>query len=245
MQDIEHAHQSLKDILEQARRRAEGWAAKRETLGVDEKSAGQFATEADRDLERFIRAELNAAFPSAAVIGEEYGGSLSNSATGWAVDPIDGTTNFILGLPIWGISIGYLENGESVLGGIALPDLGLSLIAAKGRGLIVNQKQTRIAPPSARVKSISLGENDFEAGTITDARAEQFRAEGHSVVRYRCAVFSLAMSALGRLSGYIEHGCGLWDIAAADVICREAGLTVQTSILGPGRYAIDARWPDG
>lgn len=244
MQDIQRGHQILQNVLELARGRAEDWAAKRQTLGVDEKSAGQFATEADRDLERFIRTALSDAFPSDAVIGEEYGGSLSNAATGWAIDPIDGTTNFILGLPLWGVSIGYVERGDSVLGGIALPDLGLSLVAAKGQGLIVNQKPTRITSPRARVKSISLGENDFEPGAVTDARAEQFRAEGHSVVRYRCAVFSLAMSALGRLNGYIENGCGLWDIAAAEVICREAGLQVQTSKLAPGRYAIDARWPD-
>ena len=244
MQDTERTHQVLQSILETARRRADDWAEKRQTLGVDEKSAGQFATEADRDLERTIRAELNDAFPSDAAIGEEYGGSLSDSATGWAIDPIDGTTNFILGLPIWGVSIGYIEHGESVLGGIALPDLGLSLSAAKGLGLVVNHKPTRITPLTPQVKSISLGENDFEAGAVTDAKANQFRAEGYSVVRYRCAVFSLAMSALGRLSGYIEHGCGLWDIAAAEIICREAGMRVQTSNLAPGRYAIDARWPD-
>lgn len=52
------------------------------------------------------------------------------------------------------------------------------------------------------------------------------------------------MAALGRLSGYIENGCGLWDIAAADVICREAGMAVETALVVNGRYFIDARWPD-
>ena len=234
----------LQSLIGAAQARAEDWAARRQSIAIDEKSAGQFATDADRDLETFIRERLTKAFPSSAIIGEEYGGALSDSETGWAIDPIDGTTNFILGLPIWGISIGYLEQGESTLGAIALPDLGLSLVAAKGQGLIVNQVPAEITPPPGAIKSISLGENDFEPGSETDRRAEQFRADGHSVVRYRCAVFSLAMSALGRLSGYIEHGCGLWDIAAAAIICREAGMQVRMSTLAPGRYEIDARWPD-
>ena len=233
----------LQTLLNEAESRAKKWASQRHAIAVDEKSLGQFATDADRDLENFIRERLTEAFPSSAIIGEEYGGALSASQSGWAIDPIDGTTNFILGLPIWGISIGYLEQGQSKLGAIALPDLGLSLVAGEGEGLFVNQKPTKVTPPPNRVKSISLGENDFESGAATDLRAEQFRSEGHSVVRYRCAVFSLAMSALGRLSGYVEHGCGLWDIAAAEIICREAGLRVQTSSLAPGRYAIDARWP--
>lgn len=234
----------LQTLLIDAESRAKTWASKRHSIAVNEKSLGQFATDADRDLETFIRERLSEAFPSSAIIGEEYGGTLSASQSGWAIDPIDGTTNFILGLPIWGISIGYLEQGQSKLGGIALPDLGLSLVAAEGAGLFVNQKPTKISPPPIRVKSIALGENDFETGTATDLRAEQFRSEGHSVVRYRCAVFSLAMSALGRLSGYVEHGCGLWDIAAATIICREAGMRVHTSTLAPGRYAVDARWPN-
>jgi myo-inositol-1(or 4)-monophosphatase len=232
----------LQTILNNAEQRAQTWASKRHSIAIDEKSAGQFATEADRDLETFIRDQLTRAFSSSAIIGEEFGGTLSTSEIGWAIDPIDGTTNFIIGLPIWGVSIGYLEDGESTLEGIALPDLGLTLVAARNEGLFVNQVPIKIAPPPIRVKNISLGENDFEPGTATDLRAEQFRAEGYSVVRYRCAVLSLAMSALGRLDGYIERGCGLWDIAAAAVICSEAGMRVQTSRLSPGRYAIDARW---
>ena len=96
----------------------------------------------------------------------------------------------------------------------------------------------------SRVKILAIGENDFETGAQTDARAQVFREANYSVVRYRCAVFALAMSAMGRLSGYIERGCGLWDVAAADVICREAGLTVTTEKIADGRWAIDTRWPE-
>ena len=191
-----------------------------------------------------MRDQLAEVFPGQAVIGEEMGGDLGDDTTGWAIDPIDGTSNFVLGLPIWGISIGYVEQGRSVLGAIALPDLNLIVSAREQVGLRVNQQAVPDPRPRSPVKILELGENDLETGPETDARAQAFREAGYSVVRYRCAVFALAMSALGRLNGYVEQGCGLWDIAAAEIICREAGLTVETARIAPGRYAVDARWPD-
>lgn len=235
--------QQLESIVGCAAELALSWSARREALSIDEKSAGQFATNADIEVEDFLRREISDAFPGVAILGEEKGGSLDAEATGWAIDPIDGTSNFLLGLPLWGISAGYIENGAAMLGAIALPELGLLLSARTGGGLRVNGRICSVPGPLPAVKIIALGENDFEAGQDTDARAQAFRAEGFAVVRYRCAVFSLASAALGRLGGYIENGCGLWDIAAATVICREAGMNVTTSALSPVRFAIDARWP--
>lgn len=233
---------TLESILQQASSVALDWCARRGDLAIDEKSIGQFATNVDLELEALIRKLLMQHFPGTSIIGEEFGGSLSKGQTGWAIDPIDGTTNFIMGLPIWGISIGYIQNGRSDAGAIALPELGIELSAAEGAGLRIlnpDELKTSSAPP---VKTISIGENDYEPGPATDERAQHYREKDYSVVRYRCAVFSLTMTALGRLSGYIEHGCGLWDIAAAEVICREAGLQVHSSEIAPGRYAIDAQW---
>jgi myo-inositol-1(or 4)-monophosphatase len=88
---------------------------------------------------------------------------------------------------------------------------------------------------------IALGENDFEPGPTTDARAQALREAGFAVARYNCAVFALASAALGWTDGYIEHGCGLWDIAAGAVICREAGLAVTSQEIAPDRWSIDAR----
>nr|WP_250890430.1 inositol monophosphatase family protein [Sphingobium nicotianae] len=88
---------------------------------------------------------------------------------------------------------------------------------------------------------IALGENDFEPGPASDERAEGLRALDFAVARYGCASFSLAGAALGWTDGYVEHGCGLWDIAAGVVICREAGLCVTASEIAPGRWSIDAR----
>ena len=232
----------LEAILSSAADLGMSWAARRSDLLVDEKSAGQFASSADLEIERHVRASLMRHFPGQAVIGEELGGRLGPDISGWAIDPIDGTSNFILGLPIWGISIGYVERGRSVLGAIALPALGLCVSAADGLGVRVNGEAATDLRPKSPVKILAIGENDFETGPETDIRAQQFRVQDYSVVRYRCAVFALAMCALGRLSGYVEHGCGLWDLAAGAVICREAGLQVSTRNIDEGRWEIDARW---
>ncbi len=218
------------------------WSRLRSHLLLDEKSAGQFASNADIEIEEQIRRDLADTFPNDSVLGEETGGSLGEDVTGWAVDPIDGTSNFILGLPIWGVSIGYLEQGRSTLGAIVLPELKLMISALRGHGLRVNANPLIQPLRVPNVKVIALGENDYESGPETDARAQILRDSGFAVVRYRCAVFSLGVAALGRLSGYIENGCGLWDIAAADVICQEAGMRVETSKIIEGRYYIDARW---
>ena len=237
------ALEPLERIMGEAADLALSWTRRREALVVDEKSAGQFASSADLDVETQLRRALAEAFGEGDIVGEEMGGELGPQVTGWALDPIDGTSNFLLGLPLWGISAGYIENGVPVLGAIALPDLGLLLSAASGTGLRVNRMAQPRAVSRGPVKIMALGENDYEPGPETDARAQAFREQGFAVVRYRCAVFSLASAALGRLGGYVEQGCGLWDIAAADIICREAGMSVDAAPIAPGRYGIDARWP--
>jgi len=233
---------ALETIMEEASGQAMDWTARRSDLIVDEKSAGQFASNADIEIESMLRRGLSAVFGDTDILGEEMGGALGAGATGWALDPIDGTSNFLLGLPLWGISAGYLEDGAAVVGAIALPELGLLLSAAKGTGLRLNRAARQRPVHKASVKVMALGENDFEPGPETDMRAQSFRERGFAVVRYRCAVFSLASAALGRLGGYVEQGCGLWDVAAADIICREAGMDVDVAEIAPGRYRIDARW---
>ena len=232
----------LERLMTAAAERGRDWAQRRDELLVDEKSAGQFASNADLEIEHLLRDGLAAAFPDDAIIGEELGGALGAETTGWAIDPIDGTSNFVLGLPIWGISVGFVDQGRSVRGAIALPALNLIVSAADGHGVRINGAPATDLTPKSPVTILAVGENDYETGSQTDARAQVFRDAGYSVVRYRCAVFALAMSALGRLSGYVEHGCGLWDLAAGDVICREAGLHVRSQQITPDRWEIDARW---
>lgn len=217
------------------------FARKRTDLLLEEKEPGQFATEADREIERLIRRGIESRFDVAPIVGEELGGHLSHDVSGWAIDPIDGTSNFLRDLPFWGISVALLDQGTPILGAIALPELGISLSAQRGSGLWLSGVSVKRVPKFEAVRMIALGENDYEAGPDTDSRAENLRENGYAVVRYRCAALSLAYSALGSLDGYLENGCGLWDLAAGWLLCQEAGLSVDVRQVDAGRYFIFAR----
>lgn len=230
---------ALKEIISPAIALSKDYAARREMLDINEKSAGQFVSEADEAIETAIRNAIKLHHGNVAIIGEEQGGSLGSEVSGWAIDPIDGTTNFLRGLPIWGISVGLLENGVSVAGAIALPDLGLLIISEPDAPLELNGNSFERPRTPLGGKLIALGENDWETGQQTDARAKKLRSEGYFVVRYRSAVFSLACAALGKIDGYVEHGCGLWDVAAGSVICARAGLKVETKALDRNCHAIE------
>ncbi len=232
---------ALLRLVQPAAELALAYAGRRHMLQAEEKSPGDFASEADCAVEQAIRDALRLEFGDVAILGEENGGALDRGSSGWAIDPIDGTSNFLRGLPLWGISIGMLDRGMSVAGVVALPKFGMTITAVRGRGAHVNGVPIPTTHRRLGGKVMALGENDFEPGSTTDHRAEVLRREGYAVVRYRCAVFSLMNAALGRLDGYVEHGCCLWDIAAADVICREAGMQVSSAEIAPSRYAIDAR----
>lgn len=234
-------HALLRRLAEPAIGCACDFATRRADLPVEEKTRGQFASEADRAVEGVIRTRLSAELGDVPLLGEEEGGALDAKGSGWVIDPIDGTTNFLRGLPIWGIAIGQMVAGEPVAGLIALPELGVVLSAVRGQGVQRDGAPFKRPVTSAAVRLIALGENEHEPGSVTDGRAQAFRDQGFAVARYNCAVFALASAALGWTDGYIERGCSLWDIAAGAVICREAGLSVTMEELAPGRWSIDAR----
>jgi myo-inositol-1(or 4)-monophosphatase len=174
------ALEPLERIMQEASDLALSWTRRREALAVDEKSAGQFASSADLEVEALLRQRLADDFGEGGIIGEEMGGELDEGVTGWALDPIDGTSNFLLGLPLWGISAAYVEYGVSTLGAIALPELGLLLSAARGTGLRVDRITQPRRASRGPVKVMALGENDYEPGPETDARAQAFRDKGYA-----------------------------------------------------------------
>lgn len=233
-------HALLEALIAPASACALGFAARRSEMSVEEKSPGQFASEADRTVEQIIRRTLFETLGDVALLGEEEGGGLDADETGWVIDPIDGTTNFLRGLPLWGISIGYVIQGAPMAGVVTLPDLGIVLSAVERGGIRCNGASFERPQAHGAVRLIALGENDFEPGDVTDERARSLREAGFAVARYNCAVFALTSAALGWTDGYIEHGCGLWDIAAGAVICREAGLAVTCQAIAPDRWSIDA-----
>ncbi|OHD68173.1 MAG: hypothetical protein A2177_08090 [Spirochaetes bacterium RBG_13_68_11] len=196
---------------------------------VEAKDDRSLVTDVDREAEALIRARIAAAFPSHAILGEEHGGSCDGADTVWVIDPLDGTHNYIRGIPLFGVSIGVIHRGAFVAGVIGIPAEGLLYAAEHGAGASVNGK--RIAVSTRREPaSWSVGlDSDLRTGFAGKARV--LEELGRSVFNVRMlgsSARSLSLVAEGRLDGLVEFFDKPWDFAAGVAIVEEAGGRVTT-----------------
>ena len=229
MSPLEARLLAAEDIAELVGRYAAGQARLRPDLHITTKGPQDFVSSADQEAERLAREMIAARFPGDPIVGEEAGGTPTDAC--WVIDPIDGTTNFLSGLPLWAVSIAYVVNGIPVVGALALPMLGKLLGAAEGTGL---RRDRRKVPPAPRVgpKLAGIGRN---MPWLDDGYRDTERAledAGYSLVSLGSCATELAFVALGSLEGYVQRKVNIWDIAAGVVLCREAGISVEV-IPGP------------
>lgn len=208
----------------------------RTKYALEEKQASEFVTEADREIEAFIRSALASHFPDDAILGEEMGGDAQGAF--WAIDPIDGTANFLRGSPLWGISLGFISGGRSVVGAICYPVSDLTIAAASGIGMTLNGAQFCRDVPFPSVRVASVGESPRWSIDGISAVERALRSDGWGVAEYRCATIGLGYAALGYTDGYIEQNLSIWDLAAGAIICQEAGLQVEYG----GSYDAAGMW---
>lgn len=198
---------------------------------VDAKSPGDLVSDADRAVEATLRDLLGQDFPDCDILGEEFGGTASPRF--WAVDPIDGTSNFLSGLPYWTISLGLIVDGSPVMGGILAPAMGLSAVGSVDGGL----RLTGLEPGSRPVDPpcIGLGRNDRWPAQDRHAVEAAIEASGHAPRLYGSCALSLMLVAAGRLKGYVEPRVGgLWDCAGGLALCRAAGLPTAFKVHSDG-----------
>jgi myo-inositol-1(or 4)-monophosphatase len=198
-----------------------------EQLQVSVKGPGEFVSTADLKAERTLRAELMRARPSYGLLLEESGEAAGTDPRHrWIVDPLDGTTNFLHGIPHFAISIALERDGEIVAGVIYEPTRDEMYLAEKGLGAYVNDRRLRV---SARRH---LGEAVIGTGMPFGPRAGQpgyadtltaIMGATSGIRRMGSAALDLAYVAAGRLDGFWEFGLSPWDIAAGMLLVREAG----------------------
>src|SRR5215471_8330196 len=198
-----------------------------EHLQVSIKGVGEFVSTADLRAERTLKAELRRARPGYAMLFEESGlESGSDQRHRWIVDPLDGTTNFLHGIPHFAISIALERDGEIVAGLVYEPTRDEMYSAEKGLGAYVNDRRLRV---SARRR---LGEAVIGTGMPFGERADHPSYIGtlgaimgatSGVRRMGSAALDLAYVAAGRYDGFWEFGLAPWDIAAGMLLVREAG----------------------
>jgi len=197
--------------------------------------AGDYVTAVDRASEDAILDVLALRTPGIAVLAEERGGA--TSGTRWTVDPLDGTTNFLRGLPVVAVSVGLIDGGRPEVGVVIAPWLGLEFAAVRGRGATLNGERL---PP--------LGRGDPDAAVVATGfpfrrkeridrylpvlrgaleRFEDLRRPG-------AAALDLGWTAAGTFDGFFELGLGTWDVAAGAALVLEVGGRVSDWAGGPG-----------
>ena len=202
-------------------------------LEVGEKGArGDLVTSADRESERLVVERLRRRFPHAAILGEE-GGSSGSGDERWIVDPLDGTTNYAHGYPLWCVSIAYERGGELLAGAVYAPVLGELYAAERGSGATCNGAPIRVsATPNVCEALVCTGflPSVYERNAANFARLS---GVAQAVRRDGAAALDLCFVAAGRFDAFWERDLKAWDIAAGTLIVREAGGAV-TAMDGSG-----------
>ncbi|MGE0524770.1 MAG: inositol monophosphatase family protein [Variibacter sp.] len=198
-----------------------------EKLQVSLKGPANFVSAADRRAEETLRQELTKARPGYGFLGEEGGNHEgTDKSHTWIVDPLDGTTNFLHGIPQFAISIALKRDADIIAGVIYNPILDELFTAERGKGAFFNERRIRVATRKRLADSvITCGLPHMGRGNLALFRQEiaavQEKVAG--LRRFGAASLDLAWVAAGRLDAYWERDLSPWDMAAGMVIVREAG----------------------
>lgn len=204
--------------------------------GVGTKSsATDMVSEVDRGSEALISEVLAERRPHDGLLGEEGADRPGTTGVRWVVDPLDGTTNYLFGLPSWSVSVAAEIDGRPVVGVVVDPSLGETWAAVEGRGAWRNGSPCRVAEGRSALDHALVA-----TGFGYDARRRAHQAEVlrsvlpavRDIRRFGSAAIDLCWVAGGRYDAFYELGLNPWDAAAGTVICREAGGVVET--LGSG-----------
>ncbi|CAM3740425.1 inositol monophosphatase family protein [Tsukamurella strandjordii] len=248
MEDVEHDRQQLSEIaVTVAREAAQRVAARRaEVFGANAFDASPEdavstkstptdpVTVVDTETERFVRERLTQLRPDDAVLGEEFGGAAGEpGAVRWIVDPIDGTVNFLYGIPAYAVSLGAQVDGVSVAGAVADVVHGTVYAASLGGGareILADGTQRVLRANPITDPALALVATGFGYARERRERQGQVLArllpQVRDVRRIGSAALDLCMVAAGRADAHYEHGLSPWDWAAGSLIAAEAGATV-------------------
>jgi myo-inositol-1(or 4)-monophosphatase len=224
-------HSAILNVMIKAAYRA-GRSLKRdlgevENLQVSLKGPRNFVTAADRRAEDIVREELAKARPDYGFLGEEGGARTgADKSHRWIVDPLDGTTNFLHGIPHFAVSIALERNGAIVAALTYNPANDELYVAERGKGAFLNDRRIRVAARQRLADAVvacglpHYGRGDLELGRHEIAAAQQNYA---GLRRFGAATLDLAWVAAGRFDAFWERDLSPWDLAAGILLVREAG----------------------
>jgi myo-inositol-1(or 4)-monophosphatase len=222
------------------------------SLKIDRKGHQDLVSEADREVELAVRAALTEAFPDDSIVGEEHAPVEGTSGWTWVIDPIDGTANFVRGIPAWTVVLACVEGGRTRVGIIHDPVHYETHHAREGGGAFLDDAPIRCAP-DARLDDGAVGVG-FSGRTRPEdvcRLIEGLVAEGGVFLRNASGALSLAYVSSGRLLGYAESHMNAWDCLAGQLLVSEAGGAIEPQdadamLRDGGRVVVGARgvFPD-
>jgi myo-inositol-1(or 4)-monophosphatase len=193
---------------------------------IQQKGVIDLVTEFDKRSEEVTISSMEKEFPEHAILAEESGRNRTISEFQWVIDPLDGTTNFAHGIPIFSVSIGLLKNNAPILGVVYDPFRHEMFSAELGSGAFLNQRRIYVSSQT------DLGQAVISTGFPYDLRTNprnnlaqftQFQLRTQAVRHLGSAALDCAWTAMGRLDGYWEFGVKPWDVGAGALLVREAG----------------------
>jgi len=194
-------------------------------LSVETKPDLSPVSDADKSVELALRAAIQKKYPSDSIIGEEFANTVGSSKRAWVIDPIDGTANFVRGVPVWCTLISLMEDGVSVVGMVSAPALNRRWYAAEGAGAFTQFGETSPRKISVskvnKIEDASLSYSSFhswnDGGKFSDLSKRFWRTRGYG------DFWSHMLVAEGALEVAAEPELQLFDMAALDIVVREAG----------------------
>ena len=235
--DLEIHLRAAESVVREAGCLASRYVRRRETLVIDRKGVQDLVSEADRACEDLIVTRLSAVFPDDSFLGEERGVRNAGGDAVWVIDPIDGTHNFLTGVPLWCVSLALVVDGEAVLGLIYHPACNELFSARRGGGAFLDGEKLRVTGcGELQHARLSLGFS-FKQGP--DAHAQTVRAllaADCAYARLGTGALSLAYVAAGRFDAFWQLHTNSWDAAAGMVLVREAGGWTNDLLAGDGLH---------
>lgn len=195
------------------------------------KSFNNLVTFVDKEGERRFVEGLSRILPEAGFVAEEGTGTPSPNDLNWVIDPLDGTTNFVHGMPVWCTSIALVQGCTPLLGVIYDPNLNEMYHASRGAGAKLNDKPVRVSSKAHLMEALLATGFPYDDFAREHLYYELLKALAHKtrgMRRLGSAALDMAWTACGRLDGFYEYGLSPWDVAAGTILIREAGGVATT-----------------
>ncbi|MGE4252412.1 MAG: inositol monophosphatase [Parvibaculaceae bacterium] len=222
--EIELRYWTALAVVREAGERAADLYRRRHELAVERKGTQDLVSEADRACEDMIVGALARLFPEDGFIGEERGVQNDGARAVWIIDPIDGTANFLRGIPFWCVSLGLLTAGTFVIGVIYNPITDELYAAHQGQGATLNGRKIEVSKVDALADARLAVGFSYRRPVAPHAEAVKALLDAHcEYSRLGSGALGLALTADGRLDGYWEAHINVWDVAAGLCIVKEAG----------------------